>query len=120
MEKEGGGRGRWRRECKPQKQSRITSIAELGHHELCSINEAGCVVFLQVCSASPGVMEEKVYKWGLCQEIVTERHLSRRIENTGAKIVGVVFCDSRLIGGAVDPLLPSPPQSTTNPLTPLP
>lgn len=39
------------------------------------------------------VMEEEVYRWGLHQEAVTERHLSRRIENTGAKIVGVLFQD---------------------------
>ena len=70
--------------------------------------------------SSPGVMEEKAYRWGLHQEGVTERHLGRRIENTGAKIVGVVFHDSRLIRRAMNPLLPSPLQPTTHPPTPLP
>lgn len=39
------------------------------------------------------VMEEEVYRWGLRREAVTERHLGRRIENTGAIIVGVLFQD---------------------------
>lgn len=60
--------------------------------------------------SSPGVIEEKVYRWELHHDGVTERHLGRIIENIGAKIVGVMFHDSRLI--RVPPPTHHPPTNT--------